>query len=218
MPRRRISLTVDAAEIDTALAALREELDIREDFPAAALAEAQAAAARPLPEPGGSAPEQRPCVPVADRRDIPFVTVDPPTSMDLDQAAALEETEDGYRLFYAIACLAFVVEPGGALDAEVHRRGTSMYGPGDVVQLHPRVLSTDAASLLPGVDRLAYVWRIEIDHAGTLHDAHVEPALVRSRVKLSYDDVQAALEGRAVLPAGTPENFPGCCRPSDRRA
>ncbi|MDO5727444.1 MAG: RNB domain-containing ribonuclease, partial [Bowdeniella nasicola] len=199
MPRRRLVLTADSADIDNALAQLRAQLDIRDHYPPAALTEATKAANTPLPAPGevGSGTPPRPAVPILDARDVPLVTVDPETSRDLDQAAALERIPGGYRLHYAIACLAFFVDPKAELDQETHRRATTVYGPGHAIGLHPDVIAAGAGSLLPAVDRLAYLWRIDISEEGTILDADVAPALVRSRAQLSYTQVQAALDARA---------------------
>lgn len=198
MPRRRLVLTADNHQIDAALRELRRELDIADHHPPAAQADALNAAGQALPAPGragvGSPP--RPIVDVQDARDIPLVTVDPPTSRDLDQAAAIQRTPSGYLLHYAIACLAFFVRPTGALDRETHRRATTIYGPGHSFGLHPDVIAANAGSLLPGKDRLAYLWQINIAESGEIERARVVPALVRSRAKLSYQQVQDALDAR----------------------
>ena len=67
-----------------ALAAIPVALGITRDFPAAVMAEAEAASAHPV-------------LPDLDNTDVPFVTVDPAGSMDLDQALYLERAGDGYR-------------------------------------------------------------------------------------------------------------------------
>ena len=54
---------------------------------------------------------------------MPFLTIDPPGSMDLDQALHIERDGDGYRVRYAIADVPAFVQPGGAVDAETRRRG-----------------------------------------------------------------------------------------------
>ncbi|SDZ92463.1 RNB domain-containing protein [Bowdeniella nasicola] len=212
MPRRRFLLTAESATIDRALAELRAELEIREDFPSDVLAQAQDAAAQGLPAPGSLPEHGRPSIAPVDMRELPFVTVDPPSSMDLDQAAYLTRGSDageaGYTIYYAIACLAFMVRPGGPLDTEVRERGTSIYGPGHVIALHPEAISADAASLLPGEDRLAYVWQIGLDAEGAMTSYSVRPALVRSRAKLSYTDVQRALDGAGELEGEVPADFP----------
>ena len=121
-------------------------------FPAAVLAEAAEAAA------GGAAGTGR-----VDATDIELVTIDPPGAKDLDQALGIIRRGDGFRVHYAIADLGAVVVPGGALDAEVRKRGQTVYLPDGSVPLHPPVLSEDAASLLPDGPRPAVLWTIDLD-------------------------------------------------------
>ncbi|MER5981652.1 RNB domain-containing ribonuclease [Streptomyces sp. NPDC001787] len=183
MPRRHLHLTGAA---DTALGAalrdLRTELGLPEGFPADVLAEAGEAAKNP----DLSAHE--------DATDLPFVTIDPPTSTDLDQAMYLERRPRGYRVHYAIADVAAFVRPGGALDAEAHRRVTTLYFPDGRIPLHPEPLSEGAASLLPGETRPAALWRIDLDAEGRAVTADVRRALVRSRAKLDYAGVQRQID------------------------
>jgi exoribonuclease R len=162
---------------------LRRELKLPDRFPADAQAEAEQAAD------GSPAGGVR-----ADRTDIPFVTIDPPTSRDLDQAMCLTRRADGYRVFYAIADVAAFVRPGGALEQETWRRGQTVYLPDGNVPLHPTELSEGAASLLPDVDRAAVLWTVDLDASGETVDVRVERATVRSRAKLDYAGVQADLD------------------------
>lgn len=129
-----------------------------------------------------------------DARDLPFVTVDPPGSRDLDQAVCITRRGDGYRVRYAIADVAAFVAPGGAVEAESLRRGQTIYLPDEPARLHPAVLSEGSASLLPGVDRPAVLWTMDLDAAGEVEDVSVERALVRSRAQLDYDSVHAATQ------------------------
>jgi exoribonuclease R len=139
-----------------------------------------------------------PRLPRTDRTDLAFVTIDPPGSMDLDQAMHLERAGDGYVVHYAIADLAAFITPGDPVDVEAHRRGESLYGADSRVPLHPTVLSEDAASLLPDQVRPALVWTLRLDAHGELVDAEVERARVRSRARLDYEGVQRDLDaGRA---------------------
>nr|WP_246253775.1 RNB domain-containing ribonuclease [Isoptericola chiayiensis] len=129
-----------------------------------------------------------------DRRDLDLVTIDPPGSMDLDQAVHVATSGHGYVVRYAIADLAAFVSPGGALDAEVHRRGVTFYGPDTRTPLHPPVLGEGAASLLPGEDRPAVLWTMALDSSGELTSASVTRAVVRSRARLTYGEAQTALD------------------------
>lgn len=161
---------------------LRRELDLPTRFPQAAQAEADGAAARPLADVAGS---------YADHTDLPFVTIDPATSRDLDQAMCLSRRPGGgYRVRYAIADVAAYVRPGGELETETWRRGQTVYLPDGKVPLHPETLSEDAVSLLPGVERASVVWTIDLSADGGSTSVRLERARVRSRAKLAYDQVQ----------------------------
>ncbi|GGK88013.1 ribonuclease R [Mangrovihabitans endophyticus] len=161
--------------------ALRSELDLPEAFPPQAQREAETTAADP-PDEG------------ADRTGRPFVTIDPAGSRDLDQAMCLSRRDGGYRVEYAIADVASYVRPGGELEAETWRRGQTVYLPDGRVPLHPAVLSEDAASLLPDVDRAAVVWTIDLDRDGGITAIELARSRVRSRARLDYRTVQASAD------------------------
>ncbi|GHH39897.1 exoribonuclease R [Streptomyces umbrinus] len=187
MPRRQIRVTGAAeAPLRAALRALRTELDVPEAFGPQVLAEAERAA-------------REPTLPAYDATDIPLFTIDPPTSTDLDQAMHLSRRPDGYRVRYAIADVAAFVVPGGLLDAEAHRRVTTLYFPDEKIPLHPQVLSEGVASLLPDQTCPAVLWTIDLDADGRPTATDVRRALVRSRAKLDYASVQKQLD------AGTAE-------------
>ncbi|MFJ4779087.1 RNB domain-containing ribonuclease [Streptomyces sp. NPDC088762] len=186
MPRRHLHMTgADGVALRAALRDLRTELDVPREFPAEALAEAERAAGAPrLSETGAD-----------DATDIPFFTVDPPASVDLDQAMHLaKRSSGGYRVHYAIADVAAFVTPGGPLDREAHRRVTTLYFPDGKIPLHPAVLSEGAASLLPDQTRPALLWRLDLDAEGRVETTDVRRALVRSRAKLDYEGVQKAID------------------------
>ncbi|GAA0477492.1 ribonuclease R [Paractinoplanes deccanensis] len=175
MPIRRVW----APDID--FAGLRRELRLPGEFPAGALAEAEAAAGRAVTE-------------AADLTGVPFVTIDPASSRDLDQAMHLSRRDGGYRVRYAIADVASYVRPGGPLEAETWVRGQTIYLPDGRIPLHPPVLSEGAVSLFPDVDRLAVVWTIDLDAEGATTAVSLERARVRSRAKLDYVTVQREVD------------------------
>ncbi|MFI1399226.1 RNB domain-containing ribonuclease [Streptomyces sp. NPDC020681] len=182
MPRRQMHTTGAAeAPLRAALRELRTTLDVPEDFAPDVLAEAAAVAKGPR-------------LPDADATDIPFFTIDPPTSVDLDQAMHLARRDGGFRVHYAIADVAAFVEPGGALDAEAHRRVQTLYFPDEKVPLHPAVLSEGTASLLPDQVAPALLWRIDLDAEGRTVATEVRRALVRSRAKLDYEGAQRRID------------------------
>jgi exoribonuclease R len=185
MPCRKIRVTgAPEAPLRAALAALRAELGIPATFPPQVQEEAERAAKTP------------PALPSYDATDIPFFTLDPPDSTDLDQATHLARQGTGYRVRYAIADVAAFVVPGGALDTEAHRRVNTLYFPDGKIPLHPTVLSEGAASLLPNQVRPAALWTIDLDAEGRTLAVDVRRALVRSRAKLDYARVQKEIDAR----------------------
>ena len=222
MSRTRLSTyTAPPAEVARTLDALRAHYEVPTAFPPEALAEAEASAGAWAQ--GG--PARLLADGARDARDLELVTIDPPGSMDLDQAVLLERlptqadqagTRTGdapeptatYRVHYAIASLATFVTPGGALDAELRRRGETIYAPDAATPLHPEVLSHGAASLLQDAERPACLWTIDLDERGEVVSARVERALVRSRARLTYAQVQAAIDGEGALPQEAPVYLP----------
>jgi exoribonuclease R len=176
VPRPRISLPGSVSWDD-----LRTELHVPSDFPPEVLAEAEEAAAAPR-------------LPSDDATTLPFLTIDPEGSLDLDQAMCLGRTGTGYTVRYAIADVAAFVTPGSALDAETHARGETSYFPDLRVPLHPPVLAEGAASLLPDQVRPAVVWTLGLDATGELASTEVRRSLIRSQRRLEYVGVQAAID------------------------
>jgi exoribonuclease R len=118
------------------LAAIRTQYQVPAGFPTEVLAAAEAAAER--------APTDH-----KDRTSWPFVTLDPASSTDLDQAFTIDRDGADLILHYAIADTAWFVDDGGAIDAEAWRRGATLYLPDGRAGLYPPVLAEGAASLLP---------------------------------------------------------------------
>ncbi len=158
-------------------------------------------------------------LPWLDGTHIPFVTIDPPGSRDLDQAMHLLRLPPGesdgaaYLVTYAIASLSTFIPPGTPMDAEARRRGLTTYLPDEPTPLHPPALSEGAASLLPGQKSPACVWHIRLGADGRRISWTVRRAIVISRAQLSYEQVQDALrsidEGDApALPFRVPSDLP----------
>jgi exoribonuclease R len=158
---------------------IRADSGISESFPDEVLAAAHAAAAKPF----ASAH--------VDRTDRRFVTLDPESSVDLDQAFAIEVGGDDIILHYAIADVGWFVQPGDALDVEAFERVITVYLPDRRATLYPPVLSEGAASLLPDVDRPAVVFTVRVSSDGATSLDGVERAIVRNRAKLAYENVAA---------------------------
>lgn len=174
----------DGQRLAQAFAQIRAQLKIPQSFPPEVEEAARAAVASAQ-------------MPDTDLTDLPFFTLDPPGSMDLDQAMHLERTPRGYRVRYAIADLPTFVAVSGPVDAEAWRRGQTMYAPDQRAPLHPTSICEGAASLLPGQVRPAYVWDISLDSDGEDIDVDLRRATVKSVDRLDYAQVQASVDGQS---------------------
>ena len=118
------------------LAAIRAQFQVPAAFPPAVLAAAEQAAMRPLSD-------------HTDRTDRPFVTLDPASSTDLDQAFTIEASGNDLLLHYAIADVPWFVRDGDPIDSEAWARGETLYIPGGKAGLHPPRLPLGAADVQP---------------------------------------------------------------------
>ena len=156
------------------LGALRRQFALPAAFPPAVTAVAEAAAARPITD-------------HIDRTDMAFVTLDPASSTDLDQAFTIETSGGDLILHYAIADVAWFVADGDPVDVEAWKRGETIYLPDGKTGLYPKVLSEGSASLLPDGPRPAVVFAVRVAGDGSVKLDGVERALIRSRAKLAYE-------------------------------
>lgn len=171
----------DPAQLLRVFDAVRAELALPGEFPPEVMAEVRAVAAAVA-------------LPARDETAVPFFTVDRPGSLDLDQAMFIERAGRGYRVRFAIADVQAFVKPGGALDRESLRRGQAVYAPDRCTPLYPDQLSQDSASLLPNVMRPAFVWDVQLDPDGEGTSAEVYRAMVSSKNRFDYAQVQNAVD------------------------
>jgi ribonuclease R len=145
-------------------------------------------------------------LPRLDRRHLPFVTIDGEDARDFDDAICVLPEEDGFRLHVAIADVGHYVEPGSSLDRSAYLRGTSVYFPDRCIPMLPPELSEGVCSLKPGVNRLTMNVEASIRPDGGVGRPFFYPSVIRSRARLTYDEVHAFLargEDGAVVP-GSP--------------
>lgn len=131
-----------------------------------------------------------------DLRDRRFCTIDPETARDFDDALCIEDgPHGGPRVWVAVADVSHYVRWGDALDKEATIRGVSVYLPDRVIPMLPHQLSAGICSLNPLVDRCAMVARLDYSEAGELQDVGYAAAVIRSKARLDYPGVAAALGG-----------------------
>lgn len=133
-----------------------------------------------------------------DLRDLPLVTIDGEDARDFDDAVYCrpDDVNGGYYAIIAIADVAHYVREGTPLDSEAYRRGNSTYFPDRVVPMLPEGLSNDLCSLRPNEDRACMHVHVWIDEKGQICDWNVGRGLMRSHARLTYNQVQRALDGQ----------------------
>ena len=136
-----------------------------------------------------------------DLRHLPLLTIDPVDARDHDDAVYAEPDTDpknkgGHIVIVAIADVAHYVRPGSKLDREAQIRGNSVYFPDRVVPMLPEKISNDLCSLREGEDRPCLAVRMIYDAQGNKRSHTFMRAMMRSPAKLSYQEAQAAIDGR----------------------
>jgi ribonuclease R len=130
-----------------------------------------------------------------DLRALPFVTIDGEDAKDFDDAVYVEEDNGLFRLFVSIADVSNYVKPGTSLDREALDRGTSVYFPDRAIPMLPEKLSSNLASLKPGVDRLTMTAEMTIDRHGNIKNSFLYPSVIRSKKRMTYTILRKILEG-----------------------
>ena len=170
--------------LDAGLAQIRQQYAVPDGFaPEVLVAAADAARREPTEH--------------VDRTDWAFVTLDPASSTDLDQAFTISRSGADLILHYAIADVGWFVRDGDVVDTEAWRRGSTLYLPDGREPLYPAVLSEGAVSLLPDGPRPAVVFHVRLDTDGNPSLDGVERSIIRNRAKLGYETVTLAEIGRA---------------------
>src|SRR6266851_1599144 len=135
-----------------------------------------------------------------DFRDWDTVTVDPETARDHDDAISLDRLAGGgWKLAVHIADVAHYVRPGSALDQEAYLRGTSVYFPDRVVPMLPHALSSGICSPVENQDRLTQTVVLELDARARVRKAEFHDGVIKSRARMTYQQVQRIVDGDAEL-------------------
>lgn len=160
---------------------------IPEEFPQAAVEQAEATDTEVLPRE------------IEGRRDFRgdlVITIDGEDAKDLDDAVCVtRRAGGGYRLCVHIADVTHYVRENTAIDLEAYQRATSVYFPDRVVPMLPKQLSNGICSLNPRVDRLTLSVVLDLDASGTVTDYEICEGVIRSVERMTYTDVTALLEG-----------------------
>ena len=129
-----------------------------------------------------------------DLRELPLITIDGETARDFDDAVFAEQQGKGWRLVVAIADVSFYVKPQDALDKGAFERGNSVYFPRRVIPMLPEALSNGLCSLNPEVERLCMVCDMQVDGAGVVKQFKFYPSVMRSKARMTYNQVFEILQ------------------------
>lgn len=191
-PRKHVPLKArvvrvlgDGNDLSVQMRALIESRNLSEDFPPEVLSQADA-----LTGPAESSLEGR-----TDLRSLTLFTIDGEDAKDFDDAVSLEKTPTGWQLGVHIADVSHYVMPGGAIDREALRRGTSVYLPGRVLPMLPERLCNDLCSLRPREDRLALSLFMQIE-GDEMTASRLEKTVIHSCARLTYEEVNRLFEGK----------------------
>ena len=162
----------------------------KDEFPPAVLREVEKASSQ-MDNPG----------PRLDLRNKWILTIDPVTARDFDDALSLEVDRAGHRVLGVhIADVAHFVRKGSATDLEARERGNSVYLGDKVIPMFPEQLSNGICSLRPNEDRFTCSVFMTIDESGRILNRSFARTIIRSKLRLTYQQAFAALKGSNAKP------------------
>ncbi len=163
--------------------AIIDSYGVRTEFPEAVTEQAESAAARRVLK--------------KDRLDLTderIFTIDGAYSKDFDDAICVKKTDNGFELGVHIADVSEYVKHNSALDEEAYLRGTSVYFADKVIPMLPVSLSNGICSLNPRLNRYTLSAFINIDPDGEIKDCRIAEAVIRSKVRGVYSEVNDVIE------------------------
>lgn len=136
-----------------------------------------------------------------ERDDTPFISIDGDSTVDIDDAFYLRESDDGWEIRMAFACPAMCWPFGSEFDRKIASRATSIYLPEGDLHMLPEVLGTKSYSLWAGQEKPALCCRIFLDGNGNPQVVEPYCARVSLAANLRYRQAQAILDDN-IAPAG----------------
>jgi len=124
------------------------------------------------------------------------VTIDPVDARDFDDAVSVTQDPKSkhWQLTVHIADVGHFVLPGGALDREARRRGTSVYLPQRVLPMFPEIISNHLASLQQGRVRYVKSAIVDLTPAGQITAVRFSEGAIKVRKRFTYEQVSEVLK------------------------
>jgi ribonuclease R len=136
------------------------------------------------------------------------VTIDPVDARDFDDAVSVTQDPKSkhWQLRVHIADVGHFAPPGGALDREARRRGTSVYLPQRVLPMFPETISNHLASLQQGRVRYVKTAIIDFTPAGQVTAVRFADGAIKVRKRFAYEQVSEILNAESAdgVPHGPP--------------
>lgn len=134
-----------------------------------------------------------------DLRNKMIYTIDGDDTKDFDDAINVEKLDNGnYMLGVHIADVTHYVKEDQPIDKEAKMRGTSVYLADRVIPMLPERLSNGICSLNPNVDRFVISCEMEIDQKGNTVSQKIFPAIINSKYRLTYKEVNSYHDGKDI--------------------
>ena len=121
------------------------------------------------------------------RPQVQGVTIDGPTSRDLDDAIYLEATPTGAVASVHIADVAELVTVGSTLDKVALARTQTRYMSRGNIPMLPHALSEDKLSLLEGQPRSTLTVRVTLNHQAEIQSTEIFESWLMSAKRFSYE-------------------------------
>lgn len=130
-----------------------------------------------------------------DFRAVFTCTIDPKDAKDFDDALSLRPLEEGrWEVGVHIADVSHFVAPGGIIDEEAYRRGTSVYLVDRTIPMLPERLSNELCSLRPGEEKYSYSCVFELDGEAKVHASRIVRSLILSDRRYTYEEAQEIIQ------------------------
>ncbi len=131
-----------------------------------------------------------------DLTELMCFTIDGDDAKDFDDAVSLSINKDGtYHLGVHIADVGHYVPQDSVIDKEAFNRATSIYYLNHVIPMLPVELSNGICSLNPNVERLALTVFMDIDNTGKVQNYEISESVIKSKYRLTYNEVTKMLDG-----------------------